>query len=96
MSHIGTAKGEPKVGIQGYAEAVEVVEGRGLAKGNLGGCNRDPTQCRDALQQALDRVRQAARSVQASLPCTTPVRYYLRQKPGAVIPHAGICAGGAG
>jgi hypothetical protein len=32
-----TAKGEPKVGIQGYAEAAEVVEGRGLAKGNLGG-----------------------------------------------------------
>ena len=41
-----TAKGEPKVGIQGYAEAAEVVEGRGLAKGNLGGCNRDRTQCR--------------------------------------------------
>jgi hypothetical protein len=32
----------------------------------------------------------------SSLPCTTPVRYYLRQEPGAVIPHAGICAGGAG
>jgi len=35
-------------------------------------------------------------------PCLSPVsfgaiwRYYLRQEPGAVIPHAGICAGGAG
>ena len=27
-------------------------------------------------------------------PCTMPVRYYLRQEPGAVIPLAGICAGG--
>jgi hypothetical protein len=26
---------------------VEVVEGRGLAMGDLGGCNRDRTQCRD-------------------------------------------------
>ena len=24
---------------------------------------------------------------QGTLPCTTPVRYYLRQEPGAVIPH---------
>jgi RNA-directed DNA polymerase len=62
-----TAKGEPKVGIQGDAEAAEVVEGRGLAKGNLGGCNRDRTQCRDTLQQALDRVRQAARRVRLLL-----------------------------
>jgi hypothetical protein len=23
-------------------------------------------------------------------------RHYLRQEPGAVVPHAGICAGGAG
>ena len=45
----------------------EVVEGRGLAKGNLGGCNRDRTQCRDALQQALDWVRQAAREVRLLL-----------------------------
>ena len=89
-----TAKGEPKVGIQGCAGAAEVVEGRGLAKGNLGGCNRDRTQCRDTLQQALDRVGQAARGLKE--PCTMPVRYYLRQEPGAVIPHAGIFAGGAG
>ena len=58
-----TAKGEPKVHIQGHAETAEVVEGRELAKGNLGERNRVRTQCRDALQRALDRVRQAARRV---------------------------------
>jgi hypothetical protein len=82
------------MGIQGYAEATEVAEGRGLAKGNLGGCHSHRTQCRDALQQALDRVRQAARRVKE--PCTTPMRYYLRQEAGAVTPHTGICARGAG
>ncbi len=88
-----TAKGEPKVGIQGYAETTEVVEGRGPAKGNRVEHNTGWTQCRGLLQRALDWIRQAARRVQ---PCTTSVRYYLRQQPGAVIPHAGICAGGAG
>ena len=62
-----TAKGEPKVLGLGHDEMAEVVEGRGLAKGNLGGCNRDRTQCRDTLQQALDRVRQAARRVRLLL-----------------------------
>lgn len=51
-----TAKGTPKVLGQGQAEAAEVVEGRGLTKGNSGGCNRDRTQSRSVLQQALDRV----------------------------------------
>jgi hypothetical protein len=32
----------------------------------------------------------------ASLPCSTPMRYYLRQEPGAVMLHAGICAGVSG
>ena len=62
-----TAKGEPKVLCRGDDEMAEVVEGRGLAKGSLGGCNRDRTQCRDALQQALDWVRQAAREVRLLL-----------------------------
>src|SRR5262245_54535756 len=31
-----------------------------------------------------------------SVSCATPVRYNPRQEPGAVVPHAGICAGGAG
>ena len=30
------------------------------------------------------------------LPFTALRRYYLRQEPGALIAHAGICAGGAG
>ena len=62
-----TAKGEPKVLGLGHDEMAEVVQGRGLAKGNLGECNRDRTQCRDTLQQALDRVRQAARRVRLLL-----------------------------
>jgi hypothetical protein len=46
-------------------------------------------------REKLDRVPQAARRMKES--CLTPVRYYLRQESGAVIPHAGIlCAGGAG
>jgi hypothetical protein len=82
-----TAKGEPKVLGLGHDEMAEVVEGRGLAKGNRVGQNRVRTQCRVTLSHELDRVRQVA---------ATLVRHYPRQEPGAVIPHAGICAGGAG
>jgi RNA-directed DNA polymerase len=32
----------------------------------------------------------------ASVPRATPARHDPRQEPGAVVPHAGICAGGAG
>src|SRR5262249_52011534 len=32
----------------------------------------------------------------ASVSRATPTRYAPRQEPGAVVPHAGICAGGAG
>jgi RNA-directed DNA polymerase len=39
----------------------EDVEGRGLAKGKTGEQTRVRTQCRSALQHALDRIRQAAR-----------------------------------
>jgi RNA-directed DNA polymerase len=42
------------------APSVEGMEGRGLAKGNSGGQTRSRTQIRSDLQQALDRVRQAA------------------------------------
>jgi RNA-directed DNA polymerase len=41
--------------------AAEVVEGRGLAKGNMGQQNAPRTQCRSSAPSALDRVRQAAR-----------------------------------
>ena len=32
----------------------------------------------------------------ASVSCATLARYDPRQEPGAVVPHAGLCAGGAG
>ncbi len=82
-----TAKGEPKVLCRGHDEMAEVVEGRGLAKGNSVERSRGRTQRRVALSHELGRVRRAV---------ATPVRHYPRQEPGAVIPHAGICAGGAG
>jgi hypothetical protein len=58
-----TTQGEPKGFCQGRDEAAEVVEGRGRAKGNLEGYDRDRTLGWGSLQQALDRVRQAARRV---------------------------------
>ena len=71
-------------GAPGLAEGVER---RGLAKGNAGEQTRGRTQCRGTLSHALDCVRQAPLGACASHP---------RQEPGAVVPHAGICAGGAG
>ena len=41
--------------------AAEVMEGRGLAKGNLLKCNTPRTQCRTSVPSALERVRQAAK-----------------------------------
>ena len=41
--------------------AAEVVEGRGLAKGNLPESNTDRTQSRTCVQSAIERIRQAAR-----------------------------------
>src|SRR5215510_6091967 len=46
---------------QAHAATAEVVEGRELAKGNLGQQTRVRTQRRAALSRALDRVRQAAK-----------------------------------
>jgi RNA-directed DNA polymerase len=43
------------------APAAEVVEGRGLAKGNMGQQNAPRTQRRTSAPSALDRVRQAAK-----------------------------------
>jgi RNA-directed DNA polymerase len=42
-------------------EAKEVVEGRGLAKGNLLKCNVTRTLSRQSMSSALERIRQAAR-----------------------------------
>jgi hypothetical protein len=41
--------------------ATEVVEGRGLAKGNPSESNTHRTQSRDNVPSALERIRQAAR-----------------------------------
>ena len=46
---------------EAHAETAEVVEGRELAKGKTVEQNRVRTQCRSALQRALDRIREAAR-----------------------------------
>ena len=62
-------------------------EGRELAKGNVAEQTSSRTQRRGLLSQALGCVRQAPLGTCASDP---------RQKPGAVVPHAGICAGGVG
>ena len=72
--------------VRGAPRAEEQMEGRRLASSNSTQRNRVRAQHRIALQQALERVRQAA----------TPVRHDWRQEPSAVIPPAGICAGGAG
>ena len=42
--------------------AAEVVEGRGLAKGNLLKRNMPRTQSRSSMPSALERIRQAAKS----------------------------------
>ena len=74
------------------ASSAEQVEGRGPAKGNSLRGSEDRTQNRESLQAALERIRQAASRDKVSLP--TPGRHDPRQEPGAVVPHAGICAGG--
>ncbi len=71
----------------GHPRLAEGVEGRDLAKGNPGEQTRFWTQGQVDLQHALDRIRKAAKAAE---------RHYPRQEPSAVIPHAGICAGGAG
>jgi group II intron reverse transcriptase/maturase len=53
--------GKPANKADGAPSAAEPVEERGLAKGNPGEQTRDRTQRRMVLQQALSRVRQAAR-----------------------------------
>jgi hypothetical protein len=68
---------------RGALRFAEEVEGRGLAEGNLFQQPRFRTQSRTDLQNALRRIRQAA-------------RHYPRQEPSAVVPHAGICPGGTG
>ena len=53
--------GKPTNKELGAPSLAEEVEGRGLAKGNSGEQNRDRAQDREALQSALNRIRQAAK-----------------------------------
>ena len=71
----------PKKAANKGGKPAERLEGRGLAKGNEHEQNRQRTQCRERLESELERIRQSW-------------RHYPRQEPGAVVPHAGICAGG--
>ena len=80
----------------GTPVAAELVEGRSLAKGNTAdktGPGHRPGQVRpnDAagVRQAMEWVVPAKSHIR--LRVTHP-----RQEPGAVVPHAGICAGGRG
>jgi len=71
---------------RGIPRSAERLEGRGLAKGNSGEQTRFWTQGQVDLKHALDRIRKVAN--------TRLKRHNPRQEPGAVIPLAGICAGG--
>ncbi len=81
--------GKPPNKVAGALASAEEVEERGLAKGNPHQSPQTRTQCRRALMLKLRRIRQVARQR------STPARHHLRQEPGAVVPHAGICAGAA-
>ena len=72
--------------IVGAPTAAEGMEGRGPAKGNLAAAKRVRTQRRVHPPIEPRRVRRAAMLA----------RSHPRQEPGAVIPPAGICAGGGG
>ena len=65
----------------------EEVEGRERAKGNAAAHTRDRTQGR-----VIPVTRARPRTAGPFGACTSDPR----QEPGAVVPHAGICAGGAG
>lgn len=73
--------------IQHGQPPAEFVERRPVARGNSGQATMTGTQRPEAVSSALNRVREAATNASASDPM---------QEPGAVVPHAGICAGGAG
>jgi len=65
----------------------EEAEKSRLAKGNLSSKTGTGHRAGEPCTREFGKIRQAARQ---------PVRHYLRQEPSAVVPHAGICAGGAG
>ena len=107
-SAAGTAKGKPSMNEAGKSDApivpekrsnkaspgrrtAESVEGRGAAKGNTDQSDTGRAQDRIAVSRALASVRIAA---QRGIAQRAATRQDPRQEPGAVVPHAGICAGG--
>ena len=66
-------------------QPAETVEGRGVAKGNAGATPAGRTQCRSTAATGRAGIREEDSRV-----------IYPRQEPCAVIPLAGICAGGRG
>ena len=74
---------------RGGPRQAERLEERGLAKGNLEG--RTGIGHRTKVTGNTGPNRCAQRTWSYSMAVT---RLYPRQEPGAVVPHAGICAGG--
>jgi len=87
-------KGEPA------GELAEAVEGRGVAEGNAGEATTSRTQSREPVSKGLEGIREAAkRDGQGNTHPYPEERFRVkhpRQEPCAVIPLAGICAGGRG
>ena len=77
---------------------MEVVEERGLAKGNTDRPTRPGLSAGPDVPNGLDRVREVARRDSnarfTALARRALLRQNPRQEPSAVVPHAGICAGG--
>ena len=71
----------------------EVMEGRGVAKGNAGEAPTHRTQSRDRVSMGLEGVRAAARR---EITRRYASRHDPRQEPYAVMPLVRICAGGGG
>ena len=63
----------------------EAVEGRGVAKGNAEEATACRTQSRERVSKGLEGIREAEDRFRVTHP---------RQEPCAVVPLAGICAGG--
>ena len=90
----GPQKSDPRIVAEKPANkpnqaGAETVERRQGAEGNMVEPSMCRTLCRASVSQRLDRVRQAVAG------CTLR-RHHPRWEPGALIAHAGICAGGSG
>jgi hypothetical protein len=86
---------EEKAGASPACESAEEVEERTLAKENLRQQNTHRTQCRERVNRALAWIRRATEERgKPSISLSAARRHHPRQEPSAVVPHAGICAGG--